>query len=100
VTAPPNDWYNPLRGGLCEYYCNFADKGQVVWLPSAPWTSRDITYDSYLIQDDLTNAGPLPPVDFLKTVRFKRDYVGKELNELQQRELEAPEYEIQMLTSE
>ncbi|MHC1770077.1 MAG: hypothetical protein AB9869_38315 [Verrucomicrobiia bacterium] len=100
TSEPPEDWYNPVRSGVCDWYRNFMEKDTVAWMPPAPWISKEITGENYLVQEDLTSAGALTPGAFIKEFRFKRDYIGDELKELQQRKLEAPEYEIRMLTGE
>jgi hypothetical protein len=71
----------------------------MIWTPDAPWSVRGVARD-YDIEADLKSAGPLQPPDFVTGIRFKRDYIGNELKELEQRKLDPPQYEIRMLTGE
>jgi hypothetical protein len=66
------------------------------WSPAAPWHNTSIT--AYHMEADLQGAGPPPVPSFINGIRFKRDYIGDELKELQQRKLDPPQYEIRMLT--
>ncbi|MDP2895782.1 MAG: hypothetical protein Q8Q12_04395 [bacterium] len=94
---PPSDWYNH-GSGVYESYSNFGGwKNSVAWDPPSTWTTTEGYYD---VEKALTEAGPMLPGEFLETIRFKRDYIGDELKELQQRKLDAPQYEIRMLLEE
>jgi hypothetical protein len=57
-------------------------------------------YSRYDVEADLLGAGPPQPPAFLDDFRFKRDYIKSELQELEQRKLAAPQYEIRMLTKD
>lgn len=97
---PGNDWHTK-DSGVYEDYSNFWYwKNGLMWTPSALWTAREVTDEPYDMQEDLTNAGPMLPPEFLDGIRFKRDYIGDELKELQERKLDAPQYEIRMLLEE
>jgi hypothetical protein len=103
----PFDWgFNPWDkdGGTFLHVFNFYCKHTIAWRPSAPWVVVDLgnegDYVRYDIEADLRQAGPPEPPAFLEGIRFKRDYIGPELRELAQRQLEAPQYEIRMLTSD
>ncbi len=46
----------------------------------------------------LTVGRPEPPA-LIEDIRFKRDYIGAELQEFERRTLAAPQYPIQMLSA-
>ena len=98
---PPADWSQKV-GGEYGFWNNFQyDKVTVYFSwPPAPWTVTAFTEGGYLLKEDLESAGPLPVGPLLNTIRFKRDYIGSELKELQARKITAPEYEIRMLPEE
>jgi hypothetical protein len=77
----------------------YSSNNTVQWWPPSPWTVSEAT-PPYDMRKALEDAGPLQPADLLDTIRFKRDYIGNELQELQQRKLNAPQYEIRMLPEE
>lgn len=98
----PFDWgFDPWdkTGGVYSQIFNAYCKVYIVWTPPAPWTVSRVGRD-YDIKADLQGAGPPEPPPFLMGIRFKRDYLGNELKELEQRQLDPPRYEIRMLTEE
>jgi len=90
------------ESGVCEGVSNFYNKEIITWIPASPWTRSYITPGEPRpnIEAELTNAGPMLLPEFLNDIRFKRDYIGDELKELQQRKLDAPQYEIRMRLQE
>lgn len=101
ATGWPGDDWPTQSGGIYERYANFYGwKNGVTWTPPAPWKVSPVSAESYDLQGVLTNEGPLPGEGLLNTIRFKRDYIGPELRELEQRQLEPPQYEIRMLSGD
>jgi hypothetical protein len=90
--------------GVYEWIANFYQKRDIYWSPASPWTRRfigDLPSDQRPnIEAELKNAGPLSLSTFLTDIGFKRDYLGDELKELEQRKLNPPQYQIRMLTGE
>lgn len=106
LTGPEviNDQGLTLRVGAYSLVFNAYCKESMAWAPDAPWTVVDLgdgaAYSRYDIEADLLGAGPPQPPAFLDDFRFKRDYIKSELQELEQRKLAAPQYEIRMLTKD
>lgn len=103
----PFDWgFNPWDkdGGTYFKVFNAYCKDAISWVPDAPWTVIDLgdgaAYTAYDIEADLLAAGPPEPPAFLEGIRFKRDYIKSELQELEGRKLPPPQYEIRLLTRE
>ncbi|MCP5520828.1 MAG: hypothetical protein H7A46_04705 [Verrucomicrobiales bacterium] len=92
------------EGGIYSYIFNAYCKDTIAWTPDAPWTvdglGDEAAYNRYDIDEDVLATGPPEPPPFLDDIRFKRDYLGTEWQELQQRKLDPPQYEIRMLTEE
>lgn len=103
----PFDWgFNPWDkdGGTYFGVFNAYCKDTISWVPNAPWTVVDLgdgaAYTAYDIQADLLAADPPEPPAFLEDIRFKRDYIKSELQELESRKLTPPQNEIRLLTKE
>lgn len=103
----PFEWgFDPWdkQGGTYSQISNAYCKHYMSWVPDAPWTVVELgdmaAYYRYDIEAEMLGAGPPEPPDFVTGIRFKRDYIGNELRELQERKLDPPQYEIRMLTGE
>lgn len=100
----PFDWgFNPWdkQGGTYSEVFNAYCKDTMLWVPDAPWTVTHLgdgaDFNRYDIEEEMLGAGPPEPPAFLEDIRFKRDYIKSELQELEQRKLAAPQYQIRML---
>ncbi|MCL5096996.1 MAG: hypothetical protein M1608_05610, partial [Candidatus Omnitrophica bacterium] len=92
-------------GGERYLYSVFADKNVCYVVPTYSWTiERGFCSEPYCgivdLKAELAGIGPLQPPPFLEGFEFERDYIGDELEEIEDRGVDAPHYRIQMKVGE